>query len=215
MTIEPDRLLWSESDVRLHMGTTSLDPWAWRWIPSDSPRSAVEVSATDAVAKVMGRKARRIPIGVIGPKEATEEEYATAESLGSGLARLGVQMLCGGRSGVMEAACKGNLQNGGSPIGLLPTEEWDSCNPYVAIPIATGIGPARNAIIARGCTVLIAVGGGYGTLSEIAYGLHFDRLVLTLGNAPFAAGTLPCADVDDALARMARHLLFETAQGLS
>lgn len=119
----------------------------------------------------------------------------------------GLQLLCGGKSGVMEAACKGCLEAGGLPVGLLPDEDWRQANPYVAIPIATGIGPARNALIARAAQALVAVGGGYGTLSEMAFGLHFGRPVLTLGEAPPVEGAEACADVDDAIGRIARHLL--------
>ena len=89
----------------------------------------------------------------------------------------------------------------------MPDEEWSAANPYVAIPLATGIGPARNAIIARAAEVLIAVGGGYGTLSEMAYGLHFDRLVLTLGDAPAVPGAIACASVEEALDRACHRLL--------
>src|SRR5690606_33257175 len=97
----------------------------------------------------------------------TDDELRMAERMGAEIARLGLQLLCGGKNGVMEAASKGCLEAGGLPIGLLPDEEWTAANPYVAIPIPSGIGPARNAIIARGCQVLIAIGGGHGTLSEM------------------------------------------------
>src|SRR5690606_18071116 len=103
--------------------------------------------------------------------------------------------------------CKGAFEAGGSPIGLLPDTEWDAANPYVAIPIATGIGQARNALIARACLVLVAVGGGYGTLSEMAFGLHFERLVLTLDKAPPVDGAVACAGVAEVLERIAGRLL--------
>jgi hypothetical protein len=81
----------------------------------------------------------------------------------------------------------------------LPDEEWTAANPYVDIPLASGIGPARNAIIARACPVLIAIGGEYGTLSEMAFGLHFNRHVISFGNAPFVAGAVCANSVEEAI----------------
>jgi len=115
----------------------------------------------------------------------------------------------------MEAACKGCSEAGGMAIGLLPDEEWTAANDYVAIPIATGIGPARNAIIARGCQILIAIGGGHGTLSEMALGLHFNRPVLALGNTPPVDGATLCQDAGEALARMAGYILRGQKPSLS
>ncbi len=149
---------------------------------------------------------RRLPVGVIGPREATPGQCAIAETLGRELANLGLTLLCGGKSGVMEAVCRGHAEAGGLPIGLLPDEDWRAANDYVAIPIATGIGNARNAIIARACFAMIAVGGGYGTLSEIAFGLHYGRLVLTLDAAPDVEGAIRCTDIDDALDRLAARV---------
>jgi uncharacterized protein (TIGR00725 family) len=150
---------------------------------------------------------RRVPIGIIGPREATAAQLDTARALGGEFARHGLQLLCGGRSGVMEAACRGHAESGGQPIGLLPDDEWHSANPYVAIPIATGIGPARNAIIARSCLVLVAVGGGVGTLSEMALGLQFGRLVLALEGAPPVAGVPELTDISQVMDRIAARLL--------
>jgi hypothetical protein len=89
----------------------------------------------------------------------------------------------------------------------LPGDEWDEANPYVAIPLATGLGPARNAVIARAAIALIAVGGGYGTLSEMAFGLHFNRLVVALEDAPEVPGALRFGDVEPALERVALRIL--------
>jgi len=187
----------------------SFDPWHWTWqIAEESPEDGMDVAVEDVFRLTMATTAaRQVPVGIIGPKEANAEQLRTAEELGATLAGLHAQMLCGGRGGVMEAACRGNLKAGARPIGLLPDEEWQTANDFVAIPIATGIGPARNAIIARACPVLIAVGGGYGTLSEIAYGLHFNRLVLTLCDAPAVEGAVKCADIAEAAHRLAAHIL--------
>ncbi len=204
-------LHWSAQDLALYSGTERFDPWAMAWTAGSegvAGQGAGEaVTPLVALARLFGGRARRVPIGVIGPREATAGQLQLAEVLGRALAESGLQLLCGGKGGVMEAACKGALEAGGSPIGLLPDTEWDAANPYVAIPIATGIGQARNAIIARACLVLVAVGGGYGTLSEMALGLHFDRLVLTLDDAPKVPGAVACATVGDAMDRIAAHLL--------
>lgn len=158
---------------------------------------------------------RRVPVGVIGPKRAGAEQLRAAEELGAALARSGMQVLTGGRIGVMEAASKGAFGAGGLPIGISPDDEWDSVNPYVAIPLATGLGPARNAVIARACEVLVAIGGEYGTLSEMALGMHFDRLVLALLDAPEVPGVHRCGSVNEAVDLAARRLLRLDGNGLS
>ena len=210
-----ESLRWSVADRALHGPAGRFDPWRLAWVPAAAPDDAVPVRALTGLRYVMRGRARRVPVGIIGPREATPEQLDLAERLGAGLAEAGLQLLCGGRGGVMEAACKGSLEAGGSPIGLLPDTEWDAANPYVAIPIATGIGQARNALIARACLALVAVGGGYGTLSEMAFGLHFDRLVLTLDRAPAVDGAVACASVEDALERIAAHLLREPSASMS
>jgi uncharacterized protein (TIGR00725 family) len=98
----------------------------------------------------------------------------------------------------MEAACEGAASAGGMSIGLLPDDEWQAANRFVTIPIATGIGVARNAIIARAGLALVAV-GGYGTLSEIALALQFGRPVLTLLDAPAVSGVRPMDSVEATL----------------
>jgi len=163
------------------------------------------VEALSRIARLPGT--RQLPVGVLGPREASAEQYALAEALGQRLGEAGLTLICGGRSGVMEAVCKGCLEAGGRPIGILPDEEWQQANPYVAVPLATGLGGARNAVIARAAPVLAAIGGGYGTLSEIAFGLRFGRLVLTLLDAPAVEGCIPCPDIPTAMERIATHLL--------
>ena len=132
-----------------------------------------------------------------------------AETVGTGIARLGLTLLCGGGQGVMEAACKGAVRAGGLTIGLLPDDHWETANPYVKVPLATGIGAARNAIIARACCCLIAIGGGYGTLSEIAFGLQFECPVLVLEGAPLIAGVTAIdgwSKLEDAICRLVLKL---------
>lgn len=120
-------------------------------------------------------------IAVIGGSSPTADEATLAEEVGYGLGAAGAVLVCGGRGGVMEAACRGAKAAGGLTVGILPGADAGQANPYVDIPVVTGIGEARNAIILRTAAVAIAVGGSYGTLSEIGYALSFDRPVIGLG----------------------------------
>lgn len=119
-------------------------------------------------------------IGVIGGSSATSAEARLAEAVGRKLAEAGATLICGGRGGIMEAACKGASELGGLTIGVLSGTERSEANPYVGIHIVTGMGDARNVIIARSAQAVIAIGGSYGTLSEIAYSLGFGTPVVGL-----------------------------------
>jgi uncharacterized protein (TIGR00725 family) len=119
-------------------------------------------------------------IAVIGGSTATPEEFAAAEAVGRALAAGGAVLICGGRGGVMEAACRGAKAAGGLTVGILPGADRSEANPYVDIAIVTGLGLARNAIIARTAQAVVAVGGSYGTLSELAYALMFGVPVVGL-----------------------------------
>ena len=112
-------------------------------------------------------------ISVIGSSEATKEEYEIAYELGKLLARKGYVVVCGGRTGVMEAVCKGAKEEGGLTIGILPTLDESSANPYVDIRIPTGLGWFRNPLVVLASNKVIAVGGAYGTLSEIELQVDF------------------------------------------
>jgi len=119
-------------------------------------------------------------IGVIGSNTAVGEIYALAEEVGRRIAKAGAHLICGGLGGVMEAACKGAAEAGGLTIAILPGDDPRSANRYVAVPIATGLGIARNVIIVRASDVLIAISGGYGTLNEIAAALKLEKPVVGL-----------------------------------
>ena len=200
-------LQWNEDGQQLRHGGLRFDPMKLEWQPDSSTGAGEDVTPTEALLRLAAaRKLRRVPIGIIGPRDATASQVALAERMGEALARHGLQLLCGGKNGVMEAACKGHAEAGGLPVGLLPDEEWQHANPYVAIPIATGIGPARNAIIARACLVLVAIGGGVGTLSEMALGLQFKRLVLAMADAPAVDGVDRIDTVDEVIARIAMRI---------
>ncbi len=117
-------------------------------------------------------------ISVIGSSEATKEEYEVAYELGKLLAKKGYVVVCGGRTGVMEAVCKGAKEEGGLTIGILPTLDESSANPYVDIRIPTGLGWFRNPLVVLASNKVIAVGGAYGTLSEIAYAFMFEKEIV-------------------------------------
>lgn len=117
-------------------------------------------------------------VAVIGGGVCSKEEAGIAETVGRELARRGAVLVCGGLGGVMEAACRGAKAAGGSTVGILPGSNRHDANRYVDIPIVTGLGEARNVVVVRTGQAVIAVGGEYGTLSEIAYALKLGLPVV-------------------------------------
>ncbi len=111
-------------------------------------------------------------IAVIGGSNASRQDLKEAEAVGREVAKRGAIIVCGGLGGVMQAACRGASSAGGTTIGILPGENVNDANEYVSIPIATGIGYARNAMVAKSAQAVIAIGGSYGTLTEIGYALQ-------------------------------------------
>ena len=111
-------------------------------------------------------------IAVIGGGQPSPQEAKLAEEVGHELARRGAILVCGGLGGVMEAACKGASSEGGTTIGILPGDNSEAANPYVQIPIVTGLGYARNIAVVKSAQAVIAIGGNYGTLSEISHALQ-------------------------------------------
>jgi len=119
-------------------------------------------------------------IAVIGNSSCSPEEAKLAETAGELLAQQGVTVICGGLGGVMEAACRGAKSKGGLTVGILPGQDSSAANPWVDIPVVTGIGEARNVAVVKSAQVVIAIGGSYGTLSEIAYALKSNIPVIGL-----------------------------------
>ncbi len=117
---------------------------------------------------------------MVGPTAAESEELAAAEAVGAELARFGAILVYGGLGGVMEAACRGAAAVGGLTVGLLPGEDREAANPSVSIAIPTGLGEARNALLIRAADAVVAIGGGWGTLSEIALALRAGKAVVGL-----------------------------------
>ncbi|NPA40734.1 MAG: TIGR00725 family protein [Aquificae bacterium] len=117
-------------------------------------------------------------VSVIGSSNSNEEEYRTAYIVGKELAKRGIAVVCGGRTGVMEAVCKGAKEEGGLTIGIMPSYDGHEANPYVDIKINTGMSWNRNPIVVASGDMVIAIGGHYGTLSEIAYALILGKYVV-------------------------------------
>lgn len=123
---------------------------------------------------------RKSIVSVIGSSECSEWEAQVAESVGRLLASNDVTVICGGRGGVMEAVCRGAQEAGGITVGILPGLAVEEGNRYLTISIPTGLGEGRNAIIARAGQAVIAIGGRFGTLSEIAFALKMGKQVVGL-----------------------------------
>jgi len=124
---------------------------------------------------------RPLLVAVVGSAACDEAVAALAQAVGQEIGRRGAVLVCGGRGGVMEAACQGAKAQGGITIGILPGTDRREANRYVDIPVVTGLGDARNAVIVRSADAVIAVSGGYGTLSEIGLALKMGRPVVGLG----------------------------------
>ena len=119
-------------------------------------------------------------IGVIGGAKCSRSVMKLAEEVGRGIAKSGAVLVCGGKGGVMTAACRGAKAAGGLTVGILPGRERSGANRHVDIAIATGMNEARNLAIIRTSDVLIAIGGSYGTLSEIGFALKMGKRVVGL-----------------------------------
>lgn len=128
---------------------------------------------------------KKIFIAVVGESHASPEIAKLAEEVGAEIAKTGAVLVCGGLKGVMEAACKGAKSAGGTTIGILPGSRREDANPYIDYPIITGIGYARNKLVIKTGHVVIAVGGSYGTLSEIAFALGYKIPVVGLNTWQF------------------------------
>jgi uncharacterized protein (TIGR00725 family) len=117
-------------------------------------------------------------VAVVGGGRARAEELTAAEAVGAALAQRGAVVVCGGRGGVMEAACRGAKSAGGATLGILPGATRADANRWVDVAVATGLGEARNALVVRAADAVIAVGGEFGTLSEIALALKLGKRVV-------------------------------------
>ena len=148
-------------------------------------------------------------VAVVGRSDAGAEERELAEGVGRGLAEGGAVVVCGGLGGVMEAACAGARSAGGRTVGILPGLDRGEANPHVEVAIPTGLGEARNALVVRAADALVAVGGGYGTLSEVALALKTGKPVIGLGTweLPDVVSAGSARDAVDAALSGARQAL--------
>jgi uncharacterized protein (TIGR00725 family) len=124
-------------------------------------------------------------VAVCGSATATADELAAAERIGELLARAGVTLVCGGMGGVMDAAARGCAAAGGTSIGVLPGVDRSGASAYLSVVLPTGLGEARNALVVRAADAVIAVGGEFGTLSEIALALKMGKRVVGMDTWSF------------------------------
>jgi uncharacterized protein (TIGR00725 family) len=140
-------------------------------------------------------------VAVVGPSDASPAEVALAEAVGRLLAARAAVVVCGGLGGVMEAAAGGAAEAGGTVVGILPGTDRDDANEHLTIALTTGMGEMRNALVVRAADAVIAIGGAYGTLSEIAFALRTGVPVVGIGtwalddvvDAPDADGAVDLA----------------------
>ncbi len=146
-----------------------------------------------------------IVIGIIGAAKAEKRILDIAEQLGRLIAKNQAILITGGLSGVMEYASKGAYMEGGITVGILPGNRKENANPYISVPIATGLGEMRNVLIVRACDVLIAVGGEYGTLSEIAFALKTGKRVIGI-NTWDIPGIISVSSPEEAIKEVFAHI---------
>ena len=142
--------------------------------------------------------------GIIGPGGgATDADCAIAYEAGTLLAQAGAVVVTGGLGGVMAAASQGAFERGGTTVGLLPTDYREAANPYLTVSIPTGLGEMRNALLVRSCDAIIAVGGSWGTASEIALACRSGVPVFSIGGWEFPAeGPVRVASAKEAVRRL-------------
>ncbi|HEC79494.1 MAG TPA: TIGR00725 family protein [candidate division WOR-3 bacterium] len=137
-------------------------------------------------------------VAVIGGSEPDQKSLVIAEEMGRLIARHHAVLVTGGLGGVMNAASKGAKELNGFVIGILPGNDKEDANPYVDIPIVTGLGEARNIIIARTCDCAVAINGKYGTLSEIAYCLMFNKPIIGINTWSIEAPIIKVKSAEEA-----------------
>ncbi len=191
-----------------------FDPTQRRWL-AVTPVVSDQVEVLDALAAVTWLQREsgawlRVPIGVIGPGDATSAQLSAAVKVGELLGDCRLTVICGGRQGVMQAVCEGVARVGGLALGLLPEADASNANPFVGVAIATGIGEARNALIARASFCLIAIGDSFGTLSEVALARQFGKLVIGLEGAADVEGVQHVGSAREAVERTAEAILAVT-----
>jgi uncharacterized protein (TIGR00725 family) len=125
---------------------------------------------------------RKFQIGVIGYNDdrCTEVAKEIAYDVGNEIALSGSVLVCGGLGGVMEAACRGAKEANGTTVGIIPQDNFSFANQFCDIVICTGIGFARDFIVATSSDAIIAIGGGIGTLIEMSVGYMIKKKVIAI-----------------------------------
>ncbi len=151
-------------------------------------------------------------VAVVGPGTAAPAEEATATDVGALLARRGAIVVCGGLGGVMAAACRGAAEAGGTTVGLLPGTDRADGNPYLTVALPTGLGQLRNGLVVAAADAVIAIGGNWGTLSEVALAVRAGLPVAAVGGwrvsdaaGPVDGAVRRCATAQEAVAAVLPH----------
>lgn len=145
-------------------------------------------------------------VSVVGSGKATGAVYDQAREVGRLLAERGAVVVCGGLGGVMEAAARGAVENGGTAVGVLPDEDRGRANGYLSYSVATGVGQGRNLAVVCSGDAVIAVGGEYGTLSEVGLALKVGRPVVSLGGWELGGHVVAVSSPGEAVAAAYRAL---------
>ena len=145
-------------------------------------------------------------MGIVGAAACDQSLYRLAERVGELVGRKGWVLLCGGLGGVMEASAKGARKEGALTVGILPGPERSAANPYIDVALPTDMGHARNTIIARAADALIAVGGGFGTLSEIALARKMGKKVVSLSSWDVSPEVTVVGTPEEALAEIEKSV---------
>jgi uncharacterized protein (TIGR00725 family) len=145
---------------------------------------------------------RKKIIGVIGAGSCDDRIYRIAEEMGRRIAESGTVLICGGLGGVMEAAAKGAKESGGLTVGILPGFNKEDANNYIDVPIVTGLSHARNVLVVRSSDIVIAIAGGYGTLSEIALALKIGKTVIGIETWEGVDDIIRVKNPDEAMERI-------------
>ena len=148
----------------------------------------------------------KIHIGVIGAGKCSPEIYHHSNEVGKLIGKNDWILFCGGLGGVMEGAAKGCYQSGGMTVGILPGKEKNSANPFIKLPITTGLGEGRNLLVVRASDVIIAIGDGYGTLSEIGLALKIGKPVVGLKTWPRIYGLYYVETPEQAIAKVFEYI---------
>lgn len=144
-------------------------------------------------------KKKKVFIGVIGAGKCTKKIFSLAEEIGREIAKAGAVLVCGGLGGVMEAAAKGAKEAKGITIGILPGDSKEDANPYIDIPIVTGIGEGRNLMVIRSSDAIIALPGKYGTLSELSFAVKLEKPVVGISTWDISERIIKSNDPQEAV----------------